>query len=122
MYIDSLIFCGVSYVYYVMQQQPLMGQGLLIFEASRSHSDTRHSIGLLWTSGGPSQRPLPGNTQHSQERDLQALNGVRNRNPSKRATVDPRLREHGHRTQLSCLVYRNVQHNTRKLFKVSWFL
>jgi hypothetical protein len=29
---------------------PLVGQGFLIVEASRSHSDTLHSIGLLWTS------------------------------------------------------------------------
>jgi hypothetical protein len=27
-----------------------MGQGHLIIEASRSDSDTPHSIGLLWTS------------------------------------------------------------------------
>jgi len=27
-----------------------MGQGLLIVEDSRSHSDTPHSVGLLWTS------------------------------------------------------------------------
>jgi hypothetical protein len=32
-YIDSLIFCGVTFVYSVMQQQPPMGQDLLIFEA-----------------------------------------------------------------------------------------
>jgi hypothetical protein len=31
-------------------QQPLVGQGLLIIEASRSHSDTPHSVGLLWTN------------------------------------------------------------------------
>jgi len=36
-----------------MEQQPLVGQGLLIFEASRSHSDTPNSIGLLWTSDQP---------------------------------------------------------------------
>jgi hypothetical protein len=34
-------------------QQSLLGQGLLIIEASRSHSDTQHSIGLLWTGGQP---------------------------------------------------------------------
>jgi hypothetical protein len=28
--------------------QPLLGHGLLIIEASRSHSDTPHSVGLLW--------------------------------------------------------------------------
>jgi hypothetical protein len=30
--------------------QPVVGQGLLIVEASRSHSDTPHPVGLLWTS------------------------------------------------------------------------
>jgi hypothetical protein len=29
---------------------PTVGQGLLIIEASRSPSDTPHSVGLLWTS------------------------------------------------------------------------
>jgi hypothetical protein len=28
----------------------LVGQGLLVIEASRSHSDTLHSTGLLWAS------------------------------------------------------------------------
>ena len=31
-------------------QQPLMGQDLLIIGALQSHSDTPHSVGLLWTS------------------------------------------------------------------------
>jgi hypothetical protein len=32
-----------------MVQQPLVGHGLLTVEASRSYSDTPHSVGLLWT-------------------------------------------------------------------------
>ena len=36
-----------------MAQEPLVGQGLLVIEASRSHSDTPHSVGLLWTSDQP---------------------------------------------------------------------
>jgi hypothetical protein len=36
-----------------MVQQPLGGLGLLIIEASRSHLDTPHSVGLLWTSDQP---------------------------------------------------------------------
>jgi hypothetical protein len=36
-----------------MVQQPPVGQTLLIVEASRSHSDTPHSVGLLWTSDQP---------------------------------------------------------------------
>jgi len=31
-----------------------VGKGLLIIEASRSHSDTPHSVGLLW----PRDRPV----------------------------------------------------------------
>jgi hypothetical protein len=36
-----------------MAQQPLVGQGLLITEASRSHSATSHPVGLLWSSDQP---------------------------------------------------------------------
>jgi len=32
-----------------LAQQPPVGKGLII-EASRSHSDTPHSVGLVWTS------------------------------------------------------------------------
>jgi hypothetical protein len=34
-------------VSFPVAQQHLVGQGLLIIEASRSHSDTPHSVGLL---------------------------------------------------------------------------
>jgi hypothetical protein len=34
-------------------QHPPVGQGLLIIEASRSHSDTPQSVGLLWASDQP---------------------------------------------------------------------
>jgi hypothetical protein len=77
-------------------QQPLVGQGLLIIEASRSHSDTQHSVGLLWTSDQPDARPTPDNTQHSQATDIYARGGIRTRNPSKRAATDSRLRRRGH--------------------------
>jgi len=33
-----------------MAQQPLVGQSLLIIEATRSYSDTQQSVGLLCTS------------------------------------------------------------------------
>ena len=42
-----------------MARKPLVGQGLLIVEVSRSHSDTPHSVGLLWTSDQQRQhKPL----------------------------------------------------------------
>jgi hypothetical protein len=46
---------------------------------------------------GPSKRPLPDNTQHSQETDLHALGGIRNHNPNHRAAANLRLRPRGHR-------------------------
>ena len=38
-----------------MTQQLLEGQGFLIIEASRSHTDTPHSAGLLWASDQPNE-------------------------------------------------------------------
>ena len=46
----------VSYIFNYpppMAQQPLVSQGLFIIEASRSHLDTPHSIGLPCTSDQP---------------------------------------------------------------------
>jgi len=33
-----------------LAQDHLVGQSFLVIEASRSHSDTTHSVELLWTS------------------------------------------------------------------------
>jgi len=63
-----------------MAQQPLLGQGVLIFEVSRSHADTPHRIGFLWTNDQPDQKPLPSDTQLSQETDLYTHAGIRTRN------------------------------------------
>jgi hypothetical protein len=51
-------FLTHTYIYrdidfFPMPEQPPVGQGLPIIEASRSHSDTPHSVGLLWTSDQP---------------------------------------------------------------------
>jgi hypothetical protein len=40
---------------------------------------------------GPSQKPLPDNTQHSQETDIRAPGGIPGRNPSRPAVADPLL-------------------------------
>ena len=44
----------------------------------------------------PSQRPLPDNTQHSQQTNIQALGGIRTHDRSRHAAVDLRLRPRGH--------------------------
>jgi len=57
--------------------EPILGDG------SRSHSlDKSHLVGLLWTNDSPTQRPLPDNTQHSQETGINAALVIRTRNPS----------------------------------------
>ena len=50
-----------------------MGHGLLIFEVSRSHSDTPHSVGILWTT--PSHRRLSDNTQYSRQTAITGSGG-----------------------------------------------
>jgi hypothetical protein len=61
------------------------------------HTQTRHirkdSSGRVITL---TQRPLPVNTQHSQETDIHTLGGIRTRNPSKRGAANPCLRSRGH--------------------------
>jgi len=86
--------------FFPMVQQPLVVQGLIIVQASLSQSHyTRYDSSGRVIS--PTQRPLLGNTQHSQERDIDAAGGPRNSNPGKRAAENPRLRKLGHWYQLS---------------------
>jgi hypothetical protein len=54
-----------------MEQEPLVGQGLLIIEASRSHTDTANSIGLLWTNDHPgAETSAAQHTAFTRERHL----------------------------------------------------
>jgi len=48
-----IFFFVLLFFIFCMAQQPLMGQGLLIIEASQSHLDTQHLVGFLWASDGP---------------------------------------------------------------------
>ena len=76
-------------------QQPPVGQGLLIYEASRSHLDTLHWVGLPWTSG----RPFAGTftRQHTTViRDrYSCTRRDSNPNPKKRATDNQYCRPRG---------------------------
>ena len=79
---------------FTMTQQPLVGQGLVIIEASRSHSDTTHSVGSSGRVISPMPSPLLDNTQLSQQTDIPS--GIGTQNPSRRATEGPRFRSRGH--------------------------
>jgi len=67
-------------------RQPLIGQGFLIVEALRSHSDTPHSVGLLWTSDQLVAEADTYTTHNKHKRGTStnsiALGGTRNRHPS----------------------------------------
>jgi len=83
-------------IFFPMAEQPLVGQGLLIIEAPRSHLDPPYSVGLLWTSGQPIAETSALQHKHSQQTDIHTPRRIRTRDTSKRATADPRLRPRGH--------------------------
>jgi hypothetical protein len=88
-FIKSIIFCCSS------PRSPQWGQGLLIAEASRTHSNTAQWVGLLWTN---EQADAETSTwQHTTLRrySYPALGGIRTRNPSNRSAADLRCRPRG---------------------------
>jgi len=74
---NTLLVCFLI-IYFFLARQPSVGQGLLIHEVSGSHTTTHHSrkdsSGRVISS---SQRPLPENTQHSQQTDIHASVGFK---------------------------------------------
>jgi hypothetical protein len=78
-----------------MAPRSLVGQRLLIVEASRSQ--TYHTLqDYFGRVISPKQRPLPDKSQLSQETHTHTSDGIRTRNPSKRAATDRRIRPRGH--------------------------
>ena len=73
-----------------MARQILVGQGLLTVESSRSHSDTPHSVGLLWTSYHPVSQTCASQHTTLTRQNIHAPGGTWTINPSKRAAADPR--------------------------------
>jgi len=88
-----------------MAQQPPVGHGLLIIEASRSHSDAPHSVGLLWTS----DRPVSGTPTWQHNTHTQTWpSGIQTRNSRERAVTDPCLRPRGHRDRPLCCKWDEI--------------
>jgi hypothetical protein len=56
-----------------MAREPIVGQGLLIVEASRSHSDTPHPVGLLWTSDQSDAEAATYTTHNTHKRETSLL-------------------------------------------------
>ena len=68
---------------FFVAQQPLLGQGILIVEASRTQSDTPHSVELFWTSDQPvAELYLKTHNTH-EKKVIHVPGGFRIRNTSK---------------------------------------
>jgi hypothetical protein len=91
-----------------MAWQPWVGQGLIV-KASRSHSDTPLSIGLLWMSDQLVTETSTWHTPLTRERHPCPQRNL-NPSPSKRAAAAPCLRLCGYWDQLTChRIYRNFK-------------
>jgi hypothetical protein len=81
-----------------------VGLGLRSFEVSISHSDTPHSIWLLWTSDG-----LDADTSSwlhatiKKRQKIHVSDGIRTRSLSKQSVTHRRLRPRGHRDRPSLI-------------------
>jgi hypothetical protein len=99
---------AVRGVYFPVELRPYSGSWPSLTGLGDHSIWTHHT---WWDSSerlnGPSQRPLPDNTQHSQETDIHAPGGIRTCNPSQRAAADPRLtsRRHWHLHQYEYYYY-----------------
>jgi hypothetical protein len=110
----------VNCAFFPMVRQPPVGQGVLILEASRSHSDTPLLAGLLWTNDQPNVQTCSWQST-TFTIDIPPR-GIWTRNPSKQAAADPRLRPHGHRDWPNCTQSVNTNtpsmQNTNTLFSL----
>ena len=98
---DCSLWC-VRIFLFTMAQQPYWAKAPLsrIHDHTQTHHTREDSSGRVTS---PTQRPVPNNTQHSQQTDIHAPGGIQTRNPSKRAAANPRLRPCGHWDQRMCV-------------------
>jgi hypothetical protein len=99
----------------LMAQQPPVGHGVFIIEASRSHSDTPHSVWLLRTSDQPHTRTSTWqNTTLTS--DSHSPGGIRTYNLSKQTAAHPNLRliSHCHIIQPTNKLQGKIIHTAKK--------
>ena len=81
--------------FFYMVQQAQVGPDILIIQASRSHSGTPNSVGLLWVSDkADAETSSWQHTTFTTDR-YHCPSGIRTRTPRKRAAGEPRLRQRG---------------------------
>jgi hypothetical protein len=73
LFLNHMVFISQFYSFFPtpsMAQQPLVGQGFLNIEASRSHSETPQYEGLLWTSDQPDAETSTLQTHNTHKRKI----------------------------------------------------
>jgi len=88
--------CIKTTIFFAWRNSPPVGQGLLIVEDPRSHSDTPHMVGLLWRSDQPKAETSTWQHTTFTRKRHPCAGGIGTHNPSKRVTADLRLRRRGH--------------------------
>jgi hypothetical protein len=96
-----------------MSHQPVVDQGFLIVEASKSHSETPHVDRTPLDEWSDCRRDLYLVQYTTLTRDIHATRRIRTRNPNKRVAADPRLRQRGRRDPISVTVLKI--HTSNKL-------
>jgi hypothetical protein len=89
---------------------PPVGQGLLIIEALRSHSDTPHSVRHHWTSDQlDAETSTRQHTTLKRDTDIHAFSGIRTHNSRKPVAVDSPLTLRGHRDRHPEILCATIQ-------------
>jgi hypothetical protein len=79
------------------------------YRTSRSHSNTPHSVGLLWTDDQSDAETYTWHHTTLTRDKLPFPGGIRTHKTSKRAAASPRLRPQGHRDRL-VIIYTGIKH------------
>ena len=106
----SCSYLNLITLFFPMALPPNVDHGILILEVSRSQTMTHY---IRYDSSrrviNSSQRPLHDNTQYLQK-NTQAPGGIRNRNLSRQAATDLRLRSRGHWERPFCVSLLYLRH------------
>ena len=108
-----------------MKQQPLVGKGLLITEASLPHTVTHTTLGKTPLDDWSAQRKDLYMTTHSIHKIyIHAPGAIRTRNPSKRTAANPRFRPRDQRNPPDCTIVTvisnyNCENNVRRTWMLS---
>jgi hypothetical protein len=112
----------INMFFFFHDQQPHLARTSSLSRL-HEHSQTQHLRGEFHGRvNAPTHRPLPDNTQHSQETDINEPGKIWTHNPSRRAAADPRLQPRGHwnRHKYKCRVRNPIAESIAPTFSLNF--